>query len=314
MKNINKTWLFLIITFAISYSIVGIFWLLGGEYKGWQSYVIAVVYMFVPFIAALLVTRVIHEDNIKSNLLIRFKINKWFFAGWLIPVFLALLTFGVSLMMPDVEYTTEMAGMFERFEQTLPADQIAEMKRQAEEFPVHPFWIALLQGLIAGFTINAIAGFGEEAGWRGFMVRQFSNINFFKAALIIGFVWGIWHAPLILQGHNYPEHPQLGVIFMTIWCILLSPLFLYIAIKSGSSVAAAIMHGTLNASAGIPLILIEGGSDLTVGVTGIAGFISLAAGILALYLYDTFITGEKVMMSRVGRYLLPEEEYLKRKR
>jgi len=65
------------------------------------------------------------------------------------------------------------------------------MKSQVAAFPIHPVWIGLLQGLIAGITINAIAGFGEELGWRGLLQREFSYMGFWKSSAIIGIVWGI---------------------------------------------------------------------------------------------------------------------------
>ena len=34
--------------------------------------------------------------------------------------------------------------------------------------------------------------------------------------LIFGLIWGIWHAPFIFQGHNYPQYPVAGVFMMTI--------------------------------------------------------------------------------------------------
>ena len=41
-----------------------------------------------------------------------------------------------------------------------------------EAFPVPPFWIAIAQALIAGIIINALAGFGDELGWRGLMLNE----------------------------------------------------------------------------------------------------------------------------------------------
>lgn len=160
-----------------------------------------------------------------------------------------------------------------------------------------------MQGLLAGITINAIAGFGEELGWRGFLLKQFKEMSFVKASILIGIIWGLWHAPLILMGHNYPQHPIAGVFMMTLWCILLTPIFLYITIKSKSVIAAAIIHGTLNATFGISIMLIEGGNDLTVGMTGVAGFISLTFTIAVLYLYDRYISKDNILTTKMHLHL-----------
>jgi membrane protease YdiL (CAAX protease family) len=57
---------------------------------------------------------------------------------------------------------------------------------------------------------------------------------------------------------------------MIFWCILLSPVMIYLVIKSKSVIAAAIFHGTLNAISGIVILYLVGGNDLTNGITGIA--------------------------------------------
>jgi membrane protease YdiL (CAAX protease family) len=168
----------------------------------------------------------------------------------------------------------------------MSTEQLDLFKAQIEVNRSMIIWQTLLQTLVMGITINAIAGFGEELGWRGFLVREYKELKFWNASLRIGFIWGIWHAPIILMGHNYPEHPVLGVGMMIIWCILLSPLFLYIRIKTHSVIGAAIMHGTLNASAGIPLMFIAGGNDLTAGATGFTGMIALVIIIGIMVLYD----------------------------
>ena len=63
---------------------------------------------------------------------------------------------------------------------------------------------------------------------------------------------------------------------MTVFCILLSPVMSYITLRANSVIAAAVFHGTLNGTSGLTLMVVHGGDDLTVGVTGVAGLIVLA--------------------------------------
>lgn len=196
-----------------------------------------------------------------------------------------------------------MTGIIQRFESIMTHEQIEQMKNSLETIPFDPFFMSLIQGLIAGLSINAIAGFGEELGWRGFLLTEFKEMSFAKTSLIIGFIWGIWHAPIILMGHNYPQHPKAGVIMMIIVCILLTPLFIYITIKSRSVIAAAIMHGTLNATAGLAILKIEGGNDLSTGVTGLAGFLTLLLFIVFMFLYDYFISRDKILTGKIQDHL-----------
>ncbi|KUG04063.1 caax amino terminal protease family protein [hydrocarbon metagenome] len=274
----KKVLLFLGLTFLFDWLLVGLFLGQGGTYDNTTpAMIMAVGYMFVPMLAALFVQKLIYREPVIQPLGISFKLNRWWLVAWLLPVVLAVTTLGVSILFPGVEFSSEMAGYYDKLEGMLTPDQMEAMQEQAANFPVHPFWIALLQGLIAGPTINAVAGFGEELGWRGFLLKELMPLGFWKSSLTIGAIWGIWHAPLILQGHNYPQHPIIGVFMMVIWCLLLSPIFSYIRLKAKSVIAAAVLHGSLNATAGLPIIMLVGGSDLTVGVTGFAGFIVLAA-------------------------------------
>jgi len=303
MKAINRTTLFLTLIFVISFSLAGIYKLAGGDISNKISYaILGAAYMFIPMISAIIVHRFVHQEKV-SDLLINFKINKWFFIAWGIMPILAFSTFGVSLLFPNITYAPEMSGMFERFEGMMTPEQVEEMNQSIETLPFDPIWISLLQGLFAGITINAVFAFGEELGWRGFLLKEFKEMSFLKASLFIGFIWGIWHTPLILMGHNYPEHPQIGVLMMTIWCILLTPFFIYITIKSKSVIAAAIMHGTLNATAGLAIIKIAGGNDLTTGVMGLPGFIALLVFLVGIFIYDNWISKDKIFTNKISNYL-----------
>lgn len=303
MKNINKTLLFLMLTFGISFSLAFLFILTGRDFKKMDGFVLSLIYMFVPMISAVIVQKFIHREKLNTGLYISFKVNRWFFVAWILPVIMSLATFAVSLLLPEVSFNFGMEGFMKRFEGVLSPDQMEEMQRSLANSPIHPFWITIIQSLIAGVTVNAVAGFGEEAGWRGFLLRELRGKKFWVASLIIGFIWGIWHVPLILMGHNYPQHPELGVLLMTLWCILLSPLFVYITIKAKSVIAAAIFHGSINASYGLAIMLIDGGSDLTVGMTGLAGFISLTILLVFIFAFDRYISNERVMNGRIGEFL-----------
>jgi membrane protease YdiL (CAAX protease family) len=281
--DIKRVGLFIGLTYFFSWIIVIIFLATGNSWNSPYTLIILIAFMFVPSIIAVFLQKRVCKEPLKEPLGISFKLNRYFLVAWLLPPAIAIATLGISLLFPGIEYTPGMEGMIERFGSTLKTAQLEELQRQIVESPIHPFWIALLQGLVAGPTINAIAGFGEELGWRGFLQKELNKIDFWKSSMIIGIVWGIWHAPIILQGHNYPQHPSIGVFMMIIFTLLLSPIFSYIRIKAKSVIAAAIIHGSLNATVGLAIMPIRGGDDLTVGVTGLSGFIVLAIINMLIY-------------------------------
>ena len=143
--------------------------------------------------------------------------------------------------------------------------------------------ISLLIGLqiAASFTLaplfNTIFALGEELGWRGFLLPKLLPLGQVPAMLISGVIWGIWHAPAILQGHNYPDHPILGVGMMVVFTTLLGIFFSWLYLKTRSPWAPALGHGTVNAVASLPLLFLTG-TSLTLGgaLTSISGWIALA--------------------------------------
>ncbi len=304
MKTLNKTTLFLILTFAISFSVAGLYKLFGSSGPGnIQFTILGAVYMFIPTICVLIVEKLIHKEKIKTNLLISFKLNPWFLVAWLSMPIVAFSTLGISLLFPEISYNHEMTGLLDRLTSILSPEEIEKAKLSLQTLPISYLWIVLIQGMFAGITINALFAFGEELAWRGFLLRQFQNLTFIKASLVIGLIWGIWHAPLILMGHNYPQHPQIGVLMMIVWCILLTPFHLYITIKAKSVIAAAIMHGTINGTVAISIIGVKGGDDLTAGITGLPGFIALSLFLFALFIYDNYISKEMILRNKISNSL-----------
>ena len=272
----RKILIFLAFCFGISWLSAGIFYLCGVEYQSVWGLLFATAYMFFPLVSVLL-TQLVTGEKLFSDIGISFRLNKWWWLGWLviIPVPI-LLSLPVSALFPGVSISAD--GEYMR--QTIDKLQAQGMAMGPWEAGV----VTLLSGLVAGFTVNAVAAFGEESAWRGFLHRLLKGQGFWKECLIIGVIWGIWHAPLILMGHNYPEHPVAGVFMMVAFCVLVTPLMVFIREKSGSVIMAAIAHGTINAFGGLPILYLIGYKELLSGITGLAGFIVLALADVAVLL------------------------------
>jgi membrane protease YdiL (CAAX protease family) len=267
---------YLLIAFAGSWSIALAFRLLGGMLTGdMMSAAVGIPYMLVPMVAAFVAQRRVKHEPVAEPLGVNLKLNRWWLVAWLSPLFITLAVIAVSLLLPGVRFSTGMEGLFERFGSMIPPDQVAKIREGMSRLPVHPFWLLVGQGLFASLTVNAVAGFGEELGWRGFLYREFGGFGFWRSSWLVGAIWGVWHAPLVLQGLNYRAHPVAGIAMMTVYCLLLSPLLSYVRLKARSVVAVSIMHGSVNAFAGLALLMVTGGSELLVGVSGLSGFVVL---------------------------------------
>jgi len=169
----------------------------------------------------------------------------------------------------------------------------AEMLRSTPAGPVDlpPLGLVVLAQLIsmpiAAATINAVAAFGEEIGWRGFLVPALRRFGTWPALLMSGAVWGLWHAPIILLGYNFARTDLTGVLLMTAGCVAWGVLFGWLRLRSGSVWPAVFAHGALNAAAGLPLVLHAAGTRpdpalaLSLGASGWIACAIVAVGLTA---------------------------------
>lgn len=294
IRRYTKIGLFIGLSFLFSWLTLLGFLILGGTWNSTSAYPVAVLYMFGPALAAVTTQRV-YGDRVREPLMISFRLNRWFLVAWFLPIFIALVTLGAGILLPGVSYAPDMAGLISRYEEIFTADQVDLMREQLEAYPVSPLLLMLGQAVAAAVTINAAVAFGEELGWRGLMLRELRFMSFWRSSVLIGLTWGVWHAPIILQGHNYPDNPVPGVFMMIAASVLLSPLFTYVTLRARSVIAASVMHGAFNASGGLAVAFAVGGSDLTVGVTGLTGLAVLLVANLLMYLYDRHLAAERII-------------------
>ena len=92
--------------------------------------------------------------------------------------------------------------------------------------------ISIVSGVVLSF-----AAFGEEFGWRGYMMPKLIELVGMPKALI---------------GHNfgmdYPGFPYVGIIVMCLFCTVLGTILMYVTVKTNSVWPAAFMHAVNNSS------------------------------------------------------------------
>lgn len=286
----RQTILFAILVILISWTAAALFYLLNGNLQTTAGFVFASGYMFFPLLSVVIV-QAIHKEPILKGLGISFKLNRWFVVAWLLPVVFNVAAMFASALFPPMRFSTETP---------ISQDALAQMSQSIPDIDAYKLLaITIVSGLSAGITINALFAFGEEIAWRGWLLKQFEGVTFLKASLIIGVFWGIWHAPLIAMGHNYAQHPFIGLGMMIVCCVLLTPVIQYIRVKSKSVITAAIFHGTLNAGAGMSLMYIDNFNDLLGGSAGLAGFLVLLVINCSLFAIDKWVTKENIFTSPI---------------
>lgn len=283
--------LFALLVILLSWTAAALFYLLNGDLQTTAGFVFMTGYMFFPLISVVIV-QAIHKEPILKGLGVSFKLNRWFVVAWLLPVVINVVSMFASALVPPMRFSTETPIL---------QDALAQMSQSIPDIDAYKLLaVTIVSGLSTGITINALFAFGEEIAWRGWLLKQFEGVKFLKTSLIIGAFWGIWHAPLIAMGHNYAQHPFIGLVMMIIWCTLLTPIIQYIRIKSKSVITATIFHGTLNASAGLSLMYLDNFNDLLGGSAGLVGFIILLVINCSLFAIDKWVTKENIFTSPIA--------------
>ena len=266
---------FLAVSFGFSWTVAEVYYrvLPKGQLSG---ALMAIVFMYGPALGAVAAVRF----GLKQPLSWLGPIWRWrpaLLLAFALPLLFAVAHVALAAILPGLQLQLDTAGLSAHILQSIPADQQAlaseQLAKMGDALALVLLAQTLIGAVIAGATINALVSFGEELGWRGFLHKQLGDQTFWQRSLGIGVLWGIWHAPLILRGHNYPEHPVAGVGMMVLFCVLWSPLFEWVREKSQSVIAATVMHGTLNATAGT-MVFVQG-SDLLKGPAGLAGMLVL---------------------------------------
>lgn len=115
--------------------------------------------------------------------------------------------------------------------------------RELPVFVFYPLVVLLNAAIVLPVT------FGEEYGWRGYLLPKLLPLGEVKATLMVGAIWGTWHLPAIIVGLNYPgEPPWVALLLFAITTLLLAFPFTWLWIASRSVLIAAIAHATLNAA------------------------------------------------------------------
>ena len=132
--------------------------------------------------------------------------------------------------------------------------------------------------LLSVLGLGLIGAFGEELGWRGFLLPKMMSGGVKSPYLACGLVWASWHLPLIALGGFYQtDNALLMALIYGLGIIATSFVFSELRVRSGSVWIAAIVHAAHNFffQLAVPVLLLTApGShserwDMVAGDTGV---------------------------------------------
>lgn len=267
----NRVGFFYAVSLGGAVLVAGLIWLLGGLSAPISQLLLTVLYMPLPLVAGLLT-----EKRAGRTWLLKSGAKRWRKTPWqcLKPVLLwslvafiliaigtlAMALLGSALAIPGagrIATAAELVAAIKEIQPDLPADFSLN--------PIPFLVISTIGAITAGFTINGLVAFGEEYGWRGVLADELRPLGAFRANLLTGVLWGLWHAPVIILGHNYGSEWGWGIPLMIAMTTPLSFILWWARERSGSVLAPAVIHGAINGFLGNYSLVIVGG-DFRVGL------------------------------------------------
>lgn len=230
--------------------------------------VTALLYMPLPMVAGLIVERVGQRPPllIREWRALRTSFWRTYGRNAVVAVVLVGIILAVSLALAWLAGTVHLPGAGHLASQDELGQQVVELAGglPVSNLPPAVVLVAVIAvaGIVAGLTINGLFALGEEYGWRGVLADELRPLGLGRATFLSGVMWGLWHAPIIMLGHNYGDQWRWGILVMVTWTIPLSYLLTWSRERTGSVLAPAMLHGACNGVLGVFTLIIIGGSVL----------------------------------------------------
>ena len=246
-------------------------------------FVLAFGYMFAPALANVFTRLITKEGWGHLSLRPKFKSGwKYWLAAWFLP--------GILTVIGGVIFFLVFPKYFDPQMKNYAAQVAAAYGNTPMPYPMMVLaLIQFVQAMLLSPLLNGLFTFGEEFGWRGYLLPKLMPLGGRKSVLISGVIWGVWHWPVIAMGHNYgldyPGAPWLGMLMMVVVCICLAALLSWTTLRAGSVWPAVIGHGAVNGIAAISYLFLA--TDVNpllgpapTGLIGGLGFLAVTIWIL----------------------------------
>lgn len=263
------------------------FWLNDNGLQVRWAGLVLVVAMWVPAVATVVTCRfVTHEPFLaRAGLTMRLRRSRGTAPTWQAVLRYSAIAVGIFLAFAVVVAVADAAlglrtditlgGYLERTRASAPLGGV----------PDAVLLLGLAVNLVLGLLlINPLAALGEEIGWRGWLHTALLPLGQVRAVVLTGVIWGLWHAPVMLLGYNYPLLPGwLAMFVFVVPCVLLSAVLGWLRTVSGSTIPAAYGHGAFNGLAGVVIIALPAaGVDANGAIYGMFGAVGMVVAAVAI--------------------------------
>ena len=143
--------------------------------------------------------------------------------------------------------------------------------------------VGVAVNLLAGLIASTLFALCEEIGWRGYMLPRMRGFGLVAAMLIVGFLHGVWHLPLLLTTDLYHAggNPRIVAPLFLITLTLAGVFYGYLRVTTGSIWPVAGAHAAVNVAWGISMEVSQTKSAPVLEYVGGESGLLMICGLLA---------------------------------
>lgn len=215
MSDRNQAWIFIVSVLAISWGFEAFIIVNGGVRNFGPLWLVAL--MCIPGVLSIALRLILNSGF--GDVGLRAGKGRYYLCAIAVPLLLALLVGLISAVFDIRKFSP------------ISPEQLIQIT------PV----------LLSVLGLGLIGAFGEELGWRGFLLPKMMSGDFRRPYLACGLVWASWHIPLIAFGNFYQtDNALLMALIYGLGIIAMSFFFSELRARSGSVWVAAIAHASHN--------------------------------------------------------------------
>ena len=147
-----------------------------------------------------------------------------------------------------------------------------------------------------GLVIGTLFALAEETGWRGYMLPRLLSFGAVPAMLLVGFLHGVWHLPLMLTTDYYHNtgNPLLVVPLFLVTLTFAGVFYGFLRIWTGSVWPVAIAHAAANMAWELMTEMTQTKSPLVLEyVGGESGLIMIGGLLIFSFIFIRYMKSEE---------------------
>lgn len=224
------------------------------------------VALFVPGIAAILLTRHAGDGIVRTLGLRRLGWpDAYLYAYWL-PILFAIGTIGLTVAFGAGRLDSQVGGI-------LPGNGLGPTEEIVQE---------IAGSLTVAPLVNMFVMLGTEMGWRAYLLPRLLPLGTWRAIACGSVLWAVMPTTYAASGVALATLDWSAQLVQVVWCVLIGAILGWLYVRTRSVWAPTLFAGAVGATSWFPALVLRDVVPLLGGSVSVIGWVLPAAVVLFL--------------------------------